>query len=147
MERLVCYDERAREYLREHGMDVTNSPQPPSAQAVRKVAVPLPNENDIPEVATIDPPSPKAVESEENFGRRGGASAPKQLTTRIESITKAALGNYVMTLSNGQIWSENEPSGRRIKAEQKVTITKKRFRYEMRLESGRTIPVRRIDTG
>ena len=51
-----------------------------------------------------------------------------------------------MTLSNGQIWSENEPNVRRIAAGQNVTITKKRFHYEMRLESGRRVPVRRIDT-
>ena len=91
-------------------------------------------------------PQQQVPPNEENFGKLELIPAPKQLATRIESIVKAPLGNYVMTLSNGQIWSENEPNVRRITAGQDVTITKRRFHYEMRLESGRRIPVRRIDT-
>ena len=154
LERLVCYDERAREYRREHGADVTSSPQAPSAQTssaqapstqTSRKAAPIQTESDVPAVATIDLPR-KAQPSDENFGKFESRAAPKTLATRIQSIVKAPLGNHVMTLSNGQIWSENEPNRRRITAGQNVTITKKRLYYEMRLESGRRVPVRRIDT-
>ncbi len=169
LERLVCYDERAREYRREHGADVTTSPQTPAAQtpaaqtpsappaqassaqtrspqATTATVVPIETESDKPVATTDAPPPPKTEPNEENFGKLELIAAPKQVATRIESIIKAPLGNYVMTLSNGQIWSENEPNVRRITAGQNVTITKKRFHYEMRLESGRRVPVRRIDT-
>ncbi|MCZ6643785.1 MAG: hypothetical protein O7F71_19595 [Gammaproteobacteria bacterium] len=181
MERLVCYDERAREYRREHGVSVTSSPQAPPAQTSsapkvqtssaptqtssaptaqtssstrpqtaiqtpRAAVVPVQSESEVPAATTIDSPQQQVLPNEENFGKLELISAPKQLATRIESIIKAPLGNYVMTLSNGQIWSENEPNIRRITAGQAVTITKRRFHYEMRLESGRRVPVRRIDT-
>ncbi len=172
LERLVCYDERAREYRREHGADVTTSPQAPSAQtssapsaqtssapsaqtssaqtrspqASTAAVVPIETASDKPVATTGAPPVPKTEPNEENFGKLELIAAPKQVATRIESIIKAPLGNYVMTLSNGQIWSENEPNVRPITAGQNVTITKKRFHYEMRLESGRRVPVRRIDT-
>ena len=189
LERLVCYDERAREYRREHGADVTTSPQAPAAQTSpaapvaqtssapstqtssapstqtssapsaqtssaqtrspqtsTAAVVPIETESDKPVATTDAPPPPKTEPNEENFGKLELIAAPKKVATRIESIIKAPLGNYVMTLSNGQIWSENEPNVRRIAAGQNVTITKKRFHYEMRLESGRRVPVRRIDT-
>ena len=183
MERLVCYDERAREYRREHGVSVTSSPQTsseqsapsaqtssappvqtssapaqsssppatqspstPSAQTSSAAVVPVQSESEVPAAVTIDLPQQQVPPNEENFGKLELIPAPKQLATRIESIVKAPLGNYVMTLSNGQIWSENEPNVRRITAGQDVTITKRRFHYEMRLESGRRVPVRRIDT-
>ena len=180
MERLICYDERAREYRREHGVSVSSSPQappaqtssaptssvppvqtssappvqtssaptaqPPSVQTSSAAVVPVQSESEVPAAATIDPPQQQALLNEDNFGKLELIPAPKQLATRIESILKAPLGNYVMTLSNGQIWSENEPNIRRITAGQDVTITKRRFHYEMRLESGRRVPVRRIDT-
>ncbi len=191
MERLVCYDERSREYRREHGVSVTSSPQTsseqsapsaqtssappvqtssappvqtssapaqsssppatqspstPSAQTSSAAVVPVQSESEVPAAVTIDLPQQQVPPNEENFGKLELIPAPKQLATRIESIVKAPLGNYVMTLSNGQIWSENEPNVRRITAGQDVTITKRRFHYEMRLESGRRVPVRRIDT-
>ena len=183
MERLVCYDERAREYRREHGVSVTSSPQTsseqsapsaqtssappvqtssapaqsssppatqspstPSAQTSSAAVVPVQSESEVPAAVTIDLPQQQVPPNEENFGKLELIPAPKQLATRIESVVKAPLGNYVMTLSNGQIWSENEPNVRRITAGQDVTITKRRFHYEMRLESGRRVPVRRIDT-
>ena len=146
LERLVCYDERARDYRREHGVDVTTPAETPSSQAPKTAAV-VPIQTDRAVVATTDePPPPKAEPNEENFRKSELISEPKKLATRIESIIKAPLGNYVMTLSNGQIWSENEPNPRRIKVGQNVTITKKRLYYEMRLESGRSVRVRRIDT-
>ena len=183
MERLVCYDERSREYRREHGVSVTSSPQTsseqsapsaqtssappvqtssapaqsssppatqspstPSAQTSSAAVVPVQSESEVPAAVTIDLPQQQVPPNEENFGKLELIPAPKQLATRIESIVKAPLGNYVMTLSNGQIWSENEPNVRRITAGQDVTNTKRRFHYEMRLESGRRVPVRRIDT-
>ena len=145
LERLVCYDERAREYRREHGVDVTTPAETPSAQAPKTAAV-VPIQTDRAVTTSNEPPPPKAESNEENFRKNELISEPKEFATRIESIIKAPLGNYVMTLSNGQIWSENEPNPRRIKAGQNVTITKKRFHYEMRLESGRSVRVRRIDT-
>ena len=161
-ERLACYDERARAFRQER-----EGQQESQAKAATPSPTVTPTQTEQP-VVGVDVPAPEAVAPEpvatapDDFGRRPeippedfGRSAPKptkeakpkpqQLTARIESIGKGARGNHVMTLSNGQVWSENEPNIRGIKAGQDVTITKRRLAYLMHLESGRNVAVSRID--
>lgn len=122
-DRLACYDELARAYLDQAGRQATPAP----SQSV----------------------SPDPEPAEDDFGKpsknkKARQSVP-QFTARIESVRKAARGNYVMTLNNGQVWAENEPNKRPIEGGQDVTIIKRRFNYLMRLESGRNVAVSRID--
>lgn len=97
-------------------------------------------------IAVVEPAVAQAEPRQDNFGRRtAGPARGTRRAAHIESIRRARLGHHIMTLSNGHIWAENEPGVRRIKAGQDVTIIKVRFRYDMRLESGRRVAVHRVE--
>ncbi len=99
------------------------------------------------EQASLDtaPPDAKGDKGWSFFGKSEPKKAPQQVRARIDSIRESPLGNRIMTLSNGQVWAENEAGRLKIQTEQAVTITKKRFNFEMKLESGKKVAVRRID--
>ena len=159
IERLDCYDRLARED-RQRRSEVT---KPKAVELVKQDPV---RHKSIDTLAqspidsiVVDTRKPSGNESmgsiapEEKkkhwinlFGKR---EKPKkieeQIKTSIKSIKKTPLGKHIMTLSNGQVWIENEPGRRVIKAGQVVTIKKKRFHFEMKLTSGGKIAVNRID--
>ena len=147
LERLICYDERAgddrRQREREAEAPVEAGKPAPAVDepAVDEQAV----AGAVPVVAEDEPVRAEPARGVDDFGVQRPKAVPKQVDSRIQSIRRAPLGHHVMTLSNGQIWAENEPGVRRIKAGQDVTIAKRRLRYVMHLESGRNVAVHRIE--
>ncbi len=69
----------------------------------------------------------------------------ERIRARIQQVRKAALGQHVMTLSNGQVWIENEPGQRPIEPDQEVTITRHRWNFEMEFKSRPNVAVHRIE--
>ncbi|MBD3648977.1 MAG: hypothetical protein HUJ31_16345 [Pseudomonadales bacterium] len=89
----------------------------------------------------------QAQPDEDVFGRQ--AEKPDKdieaISAHIQSVKQSPLGHHIMTLSNGQVWMQNEPGRRRIEAGQDITIRKHRFHYEMEFENIPDIPVRRVE--
>jgi hypothetical protein len=117
VERLDCYDRLARDAL----------PDEPSVRAPAADAV-------APDPAGFGLPQRREVQPDAEF-----------LKARIERVRKAPLGQHVLTLSNGQVWMENEPGRRRIAAGQDIVIRKHRWHYEMELPNQPNVAVRRVD--
>ena len=60
----------------------------------------------------------------------------------ITSVRKSLRGHWLITLNNGETWTENEPSRRPLKVNQVVSIKRGPMNQRMILESGRVIFVR-----
>lgn len=84
--------------------------------------------------------------AEDLFGKSVRLGSPlDSIESRIEEVAESPLGAKILTLANGQVWAENEPSRRAIEPDQDIVITKQRWRYVMRLASGRLVAVDRIE--
>ena len=70
----------------------------------------------------------------------GQTPDPEKLT--IISVRKSIRGHWLITLNNGETWTENEPSQRPLKVNQVVSIKRGPMNQRMILESGRVIFVR-----
>ena len=66
----------------------------------------------------------------------------KAVLDRVEYMSN---GKKVFTLSNGQVWIERESTPQKIAAGQAVTITKKRWHFELDPERGPKVTVERLD--
>lgn len=126
VERLDCYDRLARE---------------------RAEADSEPPASGIDPVPQQEPEAPVERDGLATFGKEPEAAPVEvdHVVARIESVRKAPLGQHIMTLSNGQVWMENEPGRRRIRAGQEVIIRKRLLHYEMELKSQPDVTVRRVD--
>ena len=162
IERLDCYDHLAREERQKRSEETKQKaiefmePQAVKQKSMDSITQPpidkvvvdtrIPSNDDSIDLINSIPPKEKKKHWINLFGKR---EKPKkieeQIKTSIKSIKKTPLGKHIMTLSNGQVWIENEPGRRVIKAGQVVTIKKKRFHFEMKLTSGGKIAVNRID--
>ncbi|MGE0625029.1 MAG: hypothetical protein AB7I04_16285 [Pseudomonadales bacterium] len=141
-ERLICYDRLAG-----RSAEAATSRAQPSAGTT---AV-LPRAEGPPE------PAGEAIQAEDartgtvtdvdSFGlkeERSRSAEADSLTATIVSVQSSPTGAQIVTLSNGQIWIENQKSRRPIKPQQSVTIRRYRFHYEMELESQPDVTVRRL---
>lgn len=147
VERLDCYDRLASQQAHKPAREEAGQPEvaPSAPQTSERPAQRA--QGDI-----EDQPQLRQARSEEEhvaqFGKpqqRDPAQEFEAVEARIESVRKAPLGQQIMTLSNGQIWMENEPGPRRIEPDQPVTIRKHRLHYEMELASQPNVTVRRVD--
>lgn len=137
LERLDCFDRLARERLADDGRSAEKPPAAPSAPA--PVAAPA---------RTAQPAPAVEPETPARFGlktRPEPAGSVELIEARIDDVRTTPLGEHVMTLSNGQVWMENEPGRRPIAAGQDVIIRKHRWHYEMELAAQPDVAVRRID--
>lgn len=134
LERLDCFDELARQESE------LIAPEPPTETAniesgpvetAAGTADALPSGDIIARFGNRRPERPE--------------SQIDQVTARIESVSKTPLGHHVVTLSNGQIWVENEPGRRSIAPGQKVKIRQHRWHFEMELNAQPNVAVRRVD--
>ena len=64
---------------------------------------------------------------------------------RIDRVQMTPLGHHVVTLSNGQIWMENEPGRRPIRPGQHVVVRKHRWHFEMELAQQPNVAVHRLE--
>lgn len=137
VERLDCYDRLARDKANE-----AQSGEHDQAEPARK---PTPSRSLVKERSRSDK---SAEEKIEWFGKSKPANPAadlSQIEAHIESIRKSPLGHHVMTLSNGQVWMENEPGRRSIEPGQDVTIRKHRWHFEMELSNRPNVTVKRVD--
>jgi hypothetical protein len=83
---------------------------------------------------------------QERFGIRGRPreDGGREIRAHILSVQQSQLRNDIMTLDNGQVWMENEPSARQVSSDQAVVIREGRFSFTMVLESGRLLKVHRV---
>ncbi len=86
--------------------------------------------------------------SDADFGLREAKKRPsvRSVNSRLMAVNRAAYGKQVFRLENGQVWVENEPGRRKVRADyQKVSIKKKGLRYLLYVESGPVIAVHRLE--
>jgi hypothetical protein len=139
LERLNCYDELARRELAAGDAEPLAPLQAApatSAEALR------------PDGATMSNASDVTAGPSRRFGfRKPDSSELRRLevSARIERVSRTPLGHQVVTLSNGQVWAENEPGRRPIAPGQDVTIREHRWYFEMQLEGQPNVAVRRIE--
>lgn len=153
LERLRCYDRVARAAGGDAGQSAArraskdepaSRPAEPPRRAAPVVGTTAPASAERPEPGT----DRDAADVGRWFGREREPSAGEQLdhlTASILSVRKGPLGRQIISLSNGQVWMENEAGRRRIAAGQSVTIRKHRWHYELELPSQPNVAVRRID--
>lgn len=67
------------------------------------------------------------------------------ISARIDRVATTPLGHHVVTLSNGQVWMENEPGRRPIRPGQHVVVRKHRWHYEMELARQPNVAVHRLE--
>jgi hypothetical protein len=140
LERLDCFDALAR---RELGSDPTEGSGPiqpePAAAA---------DSSSVLGGSTASDASEDSAVGSRRFGFRVPQRAEPlkaQVSARIEHVNRTPLGHQVITLSNGQVWAENEPGRRPIAPGQDVTIREHRWHFEMQLEGQPNVAVRRIE--
>jgi hypothetical protein len=140
LERLDCFDELARRELASETAAATPASQPEpvaSTQAPRAL-----------DTRTVAQRADDAAVASRRFGFRVTQRAElqkAQVSARIERVNRTPLGHQIMTLSNGQVWAENEPGRRSIAPGQDVTIREHRWHFEMQLEGQPNVAVRRIE--
>jgi hypothetical protein len=140
LERLDCFDELARRELASETVAAT-PPSPPEPAA-------SPESPRVLDGRTAAHPADDDVVASRRFGFRvTHRTEPQkaQLSARIEHVNRTPLGHQVITLSNGQVWAENEPGRRSIAPGQDVTIREHRWHFEMLLEGQPNVAVRRIE--
>lgn len=139
LERLACYDRIAgRSAGPEAPQAETDAPTPEPAPSPH--AAPAPRAAPTPRMAPV-PADP------EGFGLKRDqrqAAEPEHITATIVSVQTSPGGAQVMTLSNGQIWTEIEKGRRPIEPQQEVTIRRYRWHYKMELASQPDVTVRRL---
>ncbi|MDK1024815.1 MAG: hypothetical protein QGD92_11360 [Gammaproteobacteria bacterium] len=154
LHRLSCFEELAGQQIKQPEVrDAAIEPSSPVEAVIAKTASQVveskPAESDK-QASTLSIDLVDADKQKGGFPKMFGKKAKpdqaeQEIVAYIESVRKSPLGRRIMTLSNGQVWSENEAGKIRIDAKQQVTITKKRWRYAMRLGNDRVIAVKRID--
>jgi hypothetical protein len=140
LERLDCFDELARQELASETASATPASQPGPAASTEAPRVL--------DTRTVAQPAEDAVAASRRFGFRVTQRAEPleaQVSARIERVNRTPLGHQIMTLSNGQVWAENEPGRRPIVAGQDVTIREHRWHFEMQLDGQPNVAVRRIE--
>lgn len=139
VERLDCYDRLASQQAGQQAPERTPTPasEAPAERAEAEIE--------------HDPQRPDTRPDENRvaqFGKSPQRDPEREfegVEARIERVRKAPLGQQIMTLSNGQVWMENEPGRRTIAPDQRVRIRKHRWHYEMELASQPNVTVRRVD--
>lgn len=137
--RLDCYDRLASRQASQQAPQ--RSPMPASEPAAERADADIEDQPQQPEVR----PDEERVAQFGKPPQRDAEQKFEAVEASIESVRKGPLGKQIMTLSNGQIWMENEPGRRRIEADQQITIRKHRWHYEMELASQPNVTVRRVD--
>ncbi|MEL6364482.1 MAG: hypothetical protein AAFR11_06545 [Pseudomonadota bacterium] len=109
-ERLACYDRLARAALGVPALD----PRAPEAP------VPAPSAATASSTAPTEPQSAPGADAAAAFGAEDlarreikGDDTPKKLAVTVTRIVYTDSGKAVFGLSNGQIWIQTEPEGRR----------------------------------
>ncbi len=142
--RLDCFDELARKHLADHEAHATKAPAVGRAFP-REEASPARGAS-TPSTSAADPPTAEPG-SPGRFGMRASpdpVDSADYIEARIDDVRRTPLGEHVLTLSNGQVWMENEPGRRPIAAGQDVIIRKHRWHFEMELASQPDVAVRRV---
>jgi hypothetical protein len=145
VERLDCFDRLARQAPTEQSVEEAVEPESAPAEPKTPAKSPAPE-------AVMQQPARHAGASEADLVALFGKEDPTEpvvsidfIEARIESVRRTPVGHHIMTLSNGQVWIQNEPGRRSIAHGQDVTIRKRRWHFEMELESQPNIAVRRIE--
>lgn len=129
-QRLDCYDRIAH---RASSGPPAQGTAPPHANTAPATA-PQPTETSI---AIPDKPVETAADRtlSRTFGeRRSDADEGDRISATLVKARRNKVRLYVFTLDNGQVWMQREPGDRPIKADQGVTITRRRWSYQMFLE-------------
>ncbi len=69
----------------------------------------------------------------------------KSIYSVITKSTQAADKTYIIQLENGQVWKQIQPGRLKVKANQKVKISKNLLSYRLNPDVGRSFTVRRIE--
>ncbi len=98
------------------------------------------------ETQTIEPGKP--IDRDSQFGlkpRRNKQTEITRVNAILDKVEYMDNGKKVFTLSNGQVWVEREPTPRKIAIGQPVSITKKRWHFELDPQRGPKVTVQRLD--
>ena len=142
VQRLACYDRLSGRVVGPEA-EQTEPEFLKAESAVPEPAVPAttPKRSD---VASGNAPTPT---DPAGFGlkrdQRQGAE-PDHITAMIVSVQTSPTGAQILSLSNGQIWTEIEKGRRPIDPQQEVTIRRYRWHYEMELKAQPDITVKRL---
>lgn len=133
--RLDCYDQQANRQ-RPPGEKKTTTQEPVVEQTAPAKSAPAKS-------APVDDPRDEAL-----FDKRpkNQDDIPDSIESRIVEVTINNAGKNVMTLANGMVWIEREPSWRRIYDGQDVVIDKRRWSFSMHLlDEKRRVTVQRVE--
>lgn len=139
-QRLACYDRQSGRSAGTESEQVASktrsmesvSPEAPAATAKRLDTT----------LGSVEAPADPA-----GFGLKQAqrtTAEPDHITATIVSVQASPSGAQVISLSNGQVWTEIEKGKRPIEPSQEVTIWRYRWHYEMKLRSQPDITVKRL---
>lgn len=134
--RLICYDREIsilKSTKNQHTTKETASTS--NHRASQKITVAFPKRDEIPSSTSTR----NKKEKRKDIANKQRSES--DLLT-ITSAKKSIRGHWLITLNNGEIWVENEPSRRPLKVNQVVSIKRGPMNHRMLLESGRVIFVR-----
>jgi hypothetical protein len=143
-QRLLCYDQyagRSSKAVAFPAQTPTGKPEavlPPSESQPARADRTVRSDDDF-ETDTVTDAASFGLRKEREW-----VSKSDYITAKIVSTQSSPSGAQIMSLSNGQIWIENEKGRRPIELHQTVTIRRQRFHYKMVLESQPDVAVRRL---
>ena len=155
VERLNCFDQLVKN--REDAPAPVGEAAPAAPVTLKSKRIPTtrlqPLQERVREVVETQPDKtnyePEGKSSRWNlFGlkpKRDKSKDISRINAILDRVEYMGNGKKVFTLSNGQVWIEREPTPQKIAAGQAVTITKKRWRFELDPERGPKVTVERLD--
>ena len=134
--RLICYDREIGFLKASKKKNIAQSNSSTgNSQKSKTVAVVPPKKDEM-------LPSASLGNKNETGKNTTNGQTPDLEKLTITSVRKSLRGHWLITLNNGETWTENEPSRRPLKVNQVVSIKRGPMNQRMILESGRVIFVR-----
>ena len=155
VERLNCFDQLVKN--REDAPAPVGEAAPAAPVTLKSKRIPTtrlqPLQERVREVVETQPDKtnyePEGKSSRWNlFGlkpKRDKSKDISRINAILDRVEYMGNGKKVFTLSNGQVWIERESTPQKIAAGQAVTITKKRWHFELDPERGPKVTVERLD--
>lgn len=126
LKRLVCYDKIVNNIDKYSGLnDLLNvpAPLPPSNSRIpssRPVTA-------VPATSSVPEPVQTEVADGDDFGleaRRIRKNSEDKIYSKVASTKKDPKGKYIITLANGMVWKQTEPSPIRPKVDSEIYVEK-----------------------